>query len=71
MRDWKKSIASMPNLLWSIYKIMFEFKILILTYWVGNLSVVALDNANVITNVEFYLIWGLVLFTFFSITTLL
>ena len=43
---------------------MFEFVLLILlTYWVGNLSVVAL-GANVITNVEFYLIWGLVLFTF-------
>ena len=52
------------NLLWSIYKIMFEFVLLILlTYWVGNLSVVAL-GAYVITNVEFYLIWGLVLFTF-------
>jgi len=53
------------NLLWSIYKIMFEFVLVILlTYWVGNLSVVAL-GANVINNVEFYTIWGLVLFTFF------
>ena len=47
-----------------ISKTFFEFVLLILlTYWVGNLSVVAL-GANVITNVEFYLIWGLVLFTF-------
>ena len=52
------------NLLWSIYKIMFEFVLLILlTYWVGNLSVVAL-GAKVISNIEFYMIWGLVLFTF-------
>ena len=52
------------NLLWTIYKVMFEFVLLVLlTYWVGNLSVVAL-GANVISNVEFYLIWGLVLFTF-------
>ena len=51
-------------LLWTIYKVMFEFVLLVLlTYWVGNLSVVAL-GANVITNVELYLIWGLVLFTF-------
>ena len=43
---------------------MIEFIILILlTYWVGNLSVVAL-GAKAITNIEFYLIWGLVLFTF-------
>jgi len=43
---------------------MFEFVLLILlTYWVGNLSVVAL-GAKVITNIEFYMIWGLVLFTF-------
>ena len=49
-------------LLWTIYKVMFEFVLLVLlTYWVGNLSVVAL-GANVINNVEFYTIWGLVLF---------
>ena len=43
---------------------MFEFILIFaMTYMIGNLSTVAL-GANVITNVEFYLIWGLVLFTF-------
>ena len=43
---------------------MFEFVLLILlTYWVGNLSVVAL-GAKVLSTFEFYFIWGLVIFTF-------
>ena len=51
-------------LLWSIHKVMFEYILIIaMTYMIGNLSTVAL-GAKVLTAMEFYLIWGLVIFTF-------
>ena len=51
-------------MLWSIYKVMFEYIIIFaMTYMIGNLSTVAL-GAKVLTTMEFYLIWGLVIFTF-------
>ena len=52
------------NLLWTIYKVMFEFILIFaMTYMIGNLSTVAL-GAKVLSTFEFYLIWGLVIFTF-------
>ena len=43
---------------------MFEFILIFaMTYMIGNLSTVAL-GAQVLTAMEFYLIWGLVIFTF-------
>ena len=51
-------------LLWTIYKVMFEFILIFaMTYMIGNLSTVAL-GAKVLSTFEFYLIWGLVIFTF-------
>ena len=51
-------------MLWSIHKVMFEYILIIaMTYMIGNLSTVAL-GAKVLTAMEFYLIWGLVIFTF-------
>ena len=43
---------------------MIEFILIFaMTYMIGNLSTVALA-AKVLTTMEFYLIWGLVIFTF-------
>ena len=51
-------------MLWTIYKVMFEFILIFaMTYMIGNLSTVAL-GAKVLSTFEFYLIWGLVIFTF-------
>ena len=52
-------------MLWTIHKrVMFEFILIFaMTYMIGNLSTIAL-GAKVLTTMEFYLIWGLVIFTF-------
>ena len=51
-------------MLWTIYKRMIEFILIFaMTYMIGNLSTVALGD-KVLTAMEFYLLWGLVIFTF-------